>query len=562
MLTYVSPQCKEVFGYTPEEMMVNWTVLTTDNPINNKGLEFTERAIRTGRKQDPYLLEIKRKDGGLRIIEVDESPVKDDAGTVVAISGALRDVTQRKKAEDELLQSEQRYRAIAEDTPVLVCRFGPDGIITYANEAYCQYFGRTPEQLIGSSFLSLIPQAERETVMAHIRALTVESPTISHEHQVIAADGQVRWHRWTNRALFDSHGKRIGYQAIGEDITDRKNREDAVREMALFPRLNPAPVLRCDADGMILLSNEAAVQILGDAARRGAQLKDILPALAELDLKKCVAEGLVLAEEVPVGDRSYQFVIRGVSELGLGQIYGSDITARRRAEDELCGQQLNLKAMASKILRTQEHERRLLAVELHDNICQGLVLIKLALESSLHMISDTNVLAAVKIACGAIGETIEEADSLTFALSNPVLNQLGFVAALEKHLTEEIQQKYGIECDLESDEKLGEMPDEVRNCLFRVTRELLTNAVKHAHARNIRVRVRRTDAKIRVSVQDNGVGFEDIRGASVTRETARFGLFSVREQLEYLGGTMKVKSKRGSGTTVAVVVPMEEKVDV
>jgi len=122
----------------------------------------------------------------------------------------------------DLRESEERYRAIAEDTPVLVCRFLPGGEITYVNNAYCRYFEKALEELVGSSFLLRIPEADRETVLANISALTVESPTQSHEHPVIAPDGEICWQRWTNRALFDAEGKAVAYQSIGEDITERK----------------------------------------------------------------------------------------------------------------------------------------------------------------------------------------------------------------------------------------------------------------------------------------------------------------------------------------------------
>jgi PAS domain S-box-containing protein len=601
-LAYVSPQSEEVFGLTPDEMMVRWTTLVTDNPINEKGLELTERAIKTGGKQDPYLLEIRRKDGGLRIVEVDESPVKDEKGRVIALSGAIRDVTARKKAEKKLLLDESRLEALLKLNEV-----GNVSLDTIANFALEEAVRLTQSEV---GFIGLLN--EDETSMAihawskdamdqcAIADKTLHFPlddagiwaeAIRQRRAVIVNDynapyaakkglpaGHVKLSRLMSVPIFDKdHVTAIIAVANKEDSYDssdirqvrllgdgaynliqRKKAQNLLREMALLAQLNPAPVLRFDQDGLILLCNDAASQILGEATHKGALLKDVLPALTDFDLKQCIRRGLVLRQEVRIGDRSYQFVIRGVPDLGLGQIYGSDITDLKRAEDELCGQQLNLKAMASKILLTQERERRLLAVELHDNICQGLVLIKLALESSLHLISDTNVLASVKIACGAIGETIEEADSLTFALSNPVLHQLGFVAALQKYLTEEIQQKYGIECDLESDEHTGDLRDELKNCLFRVTRELLTNAVKHAHARKIKVRVRENGERIRVSVQDNGVGLKDVKAASAAPEATRFGLFSVREQLEYLGGFMKIKSKPGSGTTVTVVVPLEE----
>jgi len=111
---------------------------------------------------------------------------------------------ERKQAERALQESEDRYRGVVEDMPVLVCSFLPGGEITFVNKAYCEYFEKTSDELVGSSFLSLIPKADQRVVMENISALTAESPTQSHEHTVIAPNGDIRWQHWTNRALFDA----------------------------------------------------------------------------------------------------------------------------------------------------------------------------------------------------------------------------------------------------------------------------------------------------------------------------------------------------------------------
>ncbi len=102
IFTYVSPASNNILGYTPEEMMIKWTVLTTDNPINQKGFEITKKAIQTGQRQQPYLLELKKKDGTLVLLEIDESPVKNSEDEVIAISGAARDITERILAERQI----------------------------------------------------------------------------------------------------------------------------------------------------------------------------------------------------------------------------------------------------------------------------------------------------------------------------------------------------------------------------------------------------------------------------------------------------------------------------
>jgi len=110
-LTYVSPASMDILGYTPDEMMRKWTELASDNPINQKGLEITEKAMTTGHRQSPYLLEVMRKDRTPIMLEINESPIKDSQGKVMGITGAARDVTDKiraeqalKKAHDELEQ--------------------------------------------------------------------------------------------------------------------------------------------------------------------------------------------------------------------------------------------------------------------------------------------------------------------------------------------------------------------------------------------------------------------------------------------------------------------------
>jgi PAS domain S-box-containing protein len=170
-------------------------------------------------------------------------------------------------AQRELRESEERYRAIAEDMPVLICRFLPDGEITYVNQAYCRCFRESSEELVGRTFLSLIPEADREAVMDGISALTAESPTQSHEHRVIAPDGEIRWQRWTNRALFDTQGNAVAFQSIGEDITDRKRAEEELRESeerfrTLFENA-PLGYQSLDRNGNFVELNETWCKLLG-----------------------------------------------------------------------------------------------------------------------------------------------------------------------------------------------------------------------------------------------------------------------------------------------------------
>jgi PAS domain S-box-containing protein len=163
---------------------------------------------------------------------------------------------------------DNRYREVVEDMPALVCCFLPGGEITFVNKSYCEYFGKTSEELIGSSFLSLIPKTEPKTVMENISTLKVESLTQSHEHLVIAPNGSVRWQRWNNRALFDGLGEIVSYQSIGTDITEQKQVEEALKESEekyrnIFDNAQIGLYRSRIMDGKIVMANNRMAEIFG-----------------------------------------------------------------------------------------------------------------------------------------------------------------------------------------------------------------------------------------------------------------------------------------------------------
>jgi len=147
LLLYVSPQAEVIFGYGHNENRTKWTDFITENPLNLIGIELTEKAIRTGERQEPYLLELRRKDGGIVLLEIDESPVKDAYGKVIAITGAARDVTLHKKAEQELHAEKERLRILVEKSPLGISLIGEDGHYKYLNPKFIEIFGYTLEDI-------------------------------------------------------------------------------------------------------------------------------------------------------------------------------------------------------------------------------------------------------------------------------------------------------------------------------------------------------------------------------------------------------------------------------
>ena len=112
----------------------------------------------------------------------------------------------------------------------MICRFFPDGTLNFVNEAYCRYFDKDREELIGHKFMPLIPEIDRDKIFENIASLNPNTPVITHEHRVLAPNGEIYWHRWTNRAIFDDQNDLLEYQAVGWDITERKQAEEALQE--------------------------------------------------------------------------------------------------------------------------------------------------------------------------------------------------------------------------------------------------------------------------------------------------------------------------------------------
>ncbi len=140
------------------------------------------------------------------------------------------DITDRKKSEQELVESEQRYRSVIEAHSELLCRFLEDGTLTLVNNAYAATFGEEPDALIGKSIYPLIADEEhRNLVRKTIETLSPENPSATIEHTVTTASGEERWIEWTNR-LVETPNRSREYQAVGRDVTDRRLAEMAVVE--------------------------------------------------------------------------------------------------------------------------------------------------------------------------------------------------------------------------------------------------------------------------------------------------------------------------------------------
>jgi len=218
----------EAYGYGSDELDgLNAHFRRRDDPPYTYGDQM--RWLRRAAEEGPQLVEWLAEDRDGRTFWVEVGVRRATIGGTERLLAVLRDITERRRAEEALRQSEARYRAVVEAQTELVCRFRPDHTLTFVNAAYARYFGKRPEDLIGTAYVPLIAEEDRDRVRRTVDRISAEDPVVTVEERVLQPDGEVRWQQWTSRGIFDDAGNVVEYQGVGRDITERKRAEDTLR---------------------------------------------------------------------------------------------------------------------------------------------------------------------------------------------------------------------------------------------------------------------------------------------------------------------------------------------
>ncbi|MCX5660920.1 MAG: response regulator [Planctomycetota bacterium] len=257
----------------------------------------------------------------------------------------------------------------------------------------------------------------------------------------------------------------------------------------------------------------------------------------------------------------------------------ADITGRRQAEEDL--RQLNrtleervaertaearrraaqLQGLAGELTRAESRERQRVAKVLHDHLQQLLVAATMRATLLKNEVSTEAGQGYLQVLQEALTQSIESARTLTVELSPPVLHSAGLPAGLA-WLARWMGEKHHLEIHVQADDAADPETEDLRSFLFQSARELLFNVVKHARVARAHVRLTRTDdGQIELTVEDDGRGLDPTRAAEGQAGVGGFGLFSIRERADLLGGRLTITGAAGKGTRVSLRLPTHSPAD-
>lgn len=314
---FCSDDACRLFGYEPDEINPSFMAyLRLVHPDDREELEMKIRAAKQEGASYDHIHRVVLRDGGIRYIHSLGEVISDEYGKPERFVGTLADVTERKNLEmlleDALARSDERYRNVVEAQTEFVCRFLPDGTHVFVNEAYCTYFGKKRDDIIGQKFVPQIPPEDKVAITGHFQSFSPEHPYGMLRHRSIMPNGEIRWQNWSDRAIFDDAGTIIEYQSVGRDITDMVHTEETLYEsgqrMHDIIEFLPDATFAIDQNGVIIAWNEAAERLTGVKAEAMLGKGNYEYAIPFYGIRKPVLMNVMMNPDRVVGDGNYTII--------------------------------------------------------------------------------------------------------------------------------------------------------------------------------------------------------------------------------------------------------------
>ena len=596
----------EVFGISPDYPHTNagWEALIHPDDRAMITSYFKNEVLGLRRRFDKEYRIIRVADGAERWVHGCGELEFDEAGVPVIMTGTIQDVTERKRSEKALQQSETRYRELIDLAVDGILVGSSEGIITDANRRMCEMTGLRRDELVGKRIDGSIFTPESLASHPLRFDLMQKGEIVVRERQLFHTDGALVHIEMRSKMMPDG-----SYQGIFRDITERKTTEASLLHFTkvLAHRVEERTRELETANATLkqslhqLQSSQALLSEMGRMAKVGGweldlhtgkqtwtkevyHLHEVGPTfeptaengitfysdearpVVAAAVQRCIEQGEPFDLEV-------QFItakgkckwVRAVGKADLkhAKIQGTiqDVTARREADDALREKNAaldlsvaQLRKLAMELTQAEEVERKRLASILHDNVQQYIAAANMKISLLDTQMSADEHARGVKSVLAVLGEAMAASRSLTVSLCPPVLLEAGLMPGL-RWLAEWMKDQHGLAVKVTGD-VAQVVPGSLNTLLFQAVRELLFNVVKHAGVKQASVVLDQPDEKsIRLTVVDQGKGFPASE-SHFPPLSGGFGLFHLRERLAYIGGAFDVVSVLAQGTRVSITIPL------
>ncbi len=518
------------------------------------------------------------------------------AGSRITIRRMNHEIALRRNAERELELSESRLREAMQGTETGLWEWNPQNGDVYLDPVWFTMLGYQVDVLPHSfdTFASLLHPDDRASALEVIEAAASgKRERFEAEFRMRCNDGSYRWILSKGRLLeSDAAGNPSRWIGIHSDLTERKEAQEALyKSEQRFSRLvaqSPVSIQVHDLEGKLVLHNPAFAVLYGLNQQALAGLYEKYNVREDDQARQLgvtpFIERVYLGEDVIFPTYEYNGIDTlktlnvddpvsrkcWVQTLGfpIKDEYGSvtsvvfmseDFTERKQAEQEIADYQKRLKDLASELSRTEVRERRSIATDLHDQVGQSLAVMRIQLAAAIGKTTDPAIIKSLEDVSDSLRQAIQETRSIMYDISSPVINELGLSAAISEWLEKHIGEKYSLRTQFSDDGEDKPLSEDTRSILFRNVRELLVNVVKHAAASQVSVEITRKGSNIQIIVEDDGQGMGKEMIAEQQKQSRGFGLFSIEERMQDLGGSLSVENIPGHGVRAVITAPLENR---